>query len=123
MIKKILDWILGKSEPVKAAEAPYKVEATAPVFAPEVVDQLQAAHDAVVASGQPDDSKGLDEAIAAQAAQPVVETAPVTVKAKYKKTDLNKMTKAELLALAAKHGVEVKSRAPKADLVKALTKV
>jgi hypothetical protein len=122
MIKKILDWILGKSEPVKAAEAPYKVEA-APAFAPEVVDQLQAAHDAVVASGQPDDSKGLDEAIAAQAAQPVVETAPVTVKAKYKKTDLNKMTKAELLALATKHGVEVKSRAPKADLVKALTKV
>ena len=128
MIKKILDWILGKSEPVKAAEAPYKVDISSvnpmsPVFTPEVTVALQAAHDQVVASGQPDDSKGLDEAIAAQAAQPVVETAAVTVKAKYKKTDLNKMTKAELLALAAKHGVEVKSRAPKADLVKALAKV
>lgn len=121
MIKKILDWILGKSEPVKAAEAPYKVDT--PAFTPEVTAALQAAHDQVVASGQPDDSMGLDAAIAAQAAQPVVETAAVTVKAKYKKADLNKMTKAELLALAAKHGVEVKSRAPKADLVKALAKV
>ena len=123
MIKTILAWITGKSEPVKAAEAPYKVEATTPVFAPDVVDQLQAAHDAVVASGQPDDSKGLDEAVAAQAAQPVVETAPVTVKAKYKRADLNKMTKKDLLALATQHGVELKARATKEEMVKVLVKV
>jgi hypothetical protein len=123
MIKKILDWILGKSEPVKAAEAPYKIDTTSINPLSPVAVQLQEAHDAVVASGQPDDSKGLDAAIAAQAAQPVLETATVTVKAKYKKTDLNKMTKAELLALAAKHGVEVKARSPKADLVKVLAKV
>ena len=119
MIKKILDWILGKNEPAQPA-APYKVE-TPPTLQPEVVEQLQAAHDAVVASGQPDDAKGLDEAIAAQAA--VAEVAPVTVKAKYKKADLSKMTKAELLELVAKHGLEVKSRAAKAEIIKALSKV
>ena len=113
MIKKILDWILGKSEPVKAAEAPYKTETPTPVFAPEVA-VLSPVQDTAV------DTKATEEV---DAVQPVVETAPVTVKAKYKKTDLNKMTKAELLALAAKHGVEVKSRAPKADIVKVLTKV
>jgi hypothetical protein len=113
MIKKILDWILGKSEPVKAAEAPYKVEA-APAFAPEVAVTPPAAQDTVV------ETKVTEEVAVVQ---PVVETTPVTVKAKYKRVDLNKMTKAELLALATKHGVEVKSRAPKADLVKALTKV
>jgi cell division septation protein DedD len=61
-----------------ANQAPYKVET--PAFTPEVVARLQAAHDAVVASGQPDDCKGLDAAIAAQAAQlpseaPVAEVA------------------------------------------------
>lgn len=53
----------------------------------------------------------------------VVETAPLTVKAKFKKADLSKMTKKELLDLAAKHGVEVKARAAKAELVKVLSKV
>ena len=120
MIKTILAWITGKSD-TKAAEAPYKVEA--PAIAPEVAAQLQKAHDAVVASGQPDDSKGLDEAIAAQVSQPVVETAPVTVKAKYKRADLNKMTKKDLLALVAQHGVEVKARATKEEIVKVLVKV
>lgn len=106
MIKKILDWILGKSEPVKAAEAPYKVE-TAPTAEPVVEPTVEVKAEAVVT----------------ESVQQVVETAAVTVKAKYKKADLNKMTKAELLALAAKHGVEVKTRAPKADLVKLLAKV
>lgn len=123
MIKKILDWILGKSEPVKAAEAPYKIEATPSMLAPEIANQLQAAHDAVVASGQPDDSKGLDEAIVAQAATPVVETAAVTVKAKYKRADLAKMTKAQLMELITKHSVDVKARSTKEELVKILVKV
>lgn len=114
MIKKILDWILGKSEPVKAAEAPYKVE-IAPVFAPEVPVVLPAVY-------EPQDQL-LENNQSEITAQPFTETAAVTVKAKYKKVDLNKMTKAELIALAAKHSVEVKSRAPKADLVKALAKV
>ena len=86
MIKTILDWIFGKKDSeVKPAEtqAPYKVEAPAPI----------------------------------------VETAPVTVKAKYKKADLNKMTKKDLLDLVAKHGLEVKSRATKEELIKVLSKV
>ncbi len=102
MIKKILDWILGKNEKPAEPVAPYKVETPAPVA--EVVEP----------EVQP---------VVEQAEAPVEEVAPVTVKAKYKKADLNKMTKAELLDLATKHGLEVKARAPKADLVKVLAKV
>jgi hypothetical protein len=98
MIKTIIDWIFGKKDsevkPVEA-QAPYKVEAPeAPIVISPVV-----------------------------APAPVVETAPVTVKAKYKKADLNKMTKKDLLDLVAKHGLEVKSRSTKEELVKALSKV
>lgn len=48
------------------AQAPYKTEPE-PITA-ETQAALQKAHDEVVLSGQPDDSKGLDEAIAAVAA-------------------------------------------------------
>jgi hypothetical protein len=103
MIKKIIDWILGKSEPVKAAEAPYKVE-VAPV--------VEAKTEAVVTAAE-----------VAVEAVPAVEVAPVTVKAKYKKAELSKMTKAQLLELVAKHGVEIKSRSTKEELIKVLVKV
>ena len=116
MIKKILDWILGKndsgsSHPLdgatraaqERASAPYKVETPAPM--PEA---------------QP---LPLVELGPEKAEVPVVETAPVTVKAKYKKADLNKKTKKELLDLAAQHGLEVKSRSTKEELVKVLAKV
>lgn len=112
MIKKILDWILGKNDsasshpldgPTRAAqeraEAPYKVE-TPPVVAP-------------MPEPQP----------VPEVPAPVVETTPVTVKAKYKKTDLNKKTKKELLDLAAQHGLTVKARSTKDELVKILAKV
>ena len=123
MIKKILAWITGKSD-TKAPEVPYKVEAITPMpLGTEAVMSLQAAHDQVVVSGQPDDSKGLDEAIAAQAARSAVEVAPVTVKAKYKKAELTAMTKAQLMELVIKHGVEVKARSTKEELVKVLVKV
>jgi len=111
MIKKILDWILGKNDsasshpldgPTRAAqeraEAPYKVEA--PVLAPLP------------------EAQSLPEVVA-----PVVEITPVTVKAKYKKTDLNKKTKKELLDLAAQHGLAVKARITKDELVKILAKI
>jgi hypothetical protein len=110
MIKKILDWILGKNDsgstttahPLdgatrtaqERAEAPYKIETTTVTVVETPVVET-----------------------------PVVETPVVTVKAKYKKADLNKMTKKELLDLAAQHGVAVKARAAKADLVKTLSKV
>ena len=96
MIKTILDWIFGKKDSeVKPAEAqaPYKIEA--PVA----------------------------EEVKVETPAPIVETAPVTVKAKYKKAELNKMTKKDLLDLVTKHGLEVKSRATKEELVKALSKV
>ncbi len=111
MIKKILDWILGKNDSASSSAAqesaavPYKVEApavveVAPAAAPIEVPPTPVAEDL-----------------------PVVETAPVTVKAKYKKAELNKKTKKELLELAAQHGLEVKSRATKEELVKVLAKV
>jgi hypothetical protein len=115
MIKKILDWILGKNDsgsttthPLdgatrtaqERAEAPYKVETP-------LADTYQPVETPAVKVVE----------------APVVEATVVTVKAKFKKTELNKMTKKELLDLAAQHGVAAKARAAKADLVKALSKV
>ena len=105
MIKTILDWIFGKKDSeVKPAEAqaPYKVEAPVVDLADIAIAQRPAP---------------------AVEPAPIVETAPVTVKAKYKKAELNKMTKKDLLDLVAKHGLEVKSRATKEELVKVLSKV
>jgi hypothetical protein len=110
MIKKILDWILGKNEMPQESAAPYKVE-----IAP-VVDATPTVVPAVETQPAPAPAPVMETA-------PLVETAPVTVKAKYKKAELEKMTKAQLVELAAKHGLELKARAPKVDLVKALTKV
>ena len=107
MIKKLLDWITGKSE--TPAQAPYKVEAPKVEAMPLGTEAVMVAPSAVV-----------PEAIVPAAA---IETAPVTVKAKYKKADLSKMTKAELMELVAKHGLEVKARSTKEELVKVLAKV
>lgn len=107
MIKKLIDWITGKSD--KPAKAPYKVEAPKTESMPIGTEAVIVTPDAVV-----------PEAVVPAAA---IETAPVTVKAKYKKADLNKMTKAQLMELVAKHGLEVKARSTKEELVKVLAKV
>jgi len=107
MIKKILAWITGKSDTPVAVAAPYKVET--PEVAQAMVTDASSAEAVVVAP----------EAVVPSA----IETAPVTVKAKYKKAELNKMTKAQLMELITKHGVEVKARSTKEELVKALSKV
>ena len=107
MIKTILAWITGKSD--KPAEAPYKVETPKAEAMPIGTEAVMVAPSAVV-----------PEAIVPAAA---IETAPVTVKAKYKKADLTAMTKAQLMELVDKHGVEVKARSTKEELVKVLVKV
>jgi hypothetical protein len=104
MIKKILAWITGKSDTPVAEAAPYKVEAPK-------VESMPVSTEAVVVA---------PEAVVPAAA---IETAPVTVKAKYKKAELGKMTKAQLTELVNKHGVEVKARSTKEELVKVLAKV
>jgi hypothetical protein len=101
MIKKLLDWITGKSD--IPASAPYKVEAPKVESMPLGTEAVMVAPEAVVPAA--------------------IETSPVTVKAKYKKADLGKMTKAELMELVTKHGVEVKARSTKEELVKVLAKV
>ncbi len=108
MIKKILAWITGKSDTAVAEAAPYKVDA------PMLADTLPAGIEAVMVAP----AAVVPEAIVPAAA---IETAPVTVKAKYKKADLTAMTKAQLMELVTKHGVEVKAR--KEELVKVLVKV
>lgn len=107
MIKQILAWITGKSDTrVVEAATPYKVEA--PVASK--VEEMPIGTEAVM--------------VAPNAVIPsAIETAPVTVEAKYKKADLSKMTKAQLMELVTKHGVEVKSRSTKEELVKVLVKV
>ncbi len=99
MIKKILAWITGKSDTTVAEAAPYKVET--PVMLP------------------PEAVMVVPEAIVPAA----IETTPVTVKAKYKRAELNKMTKAQLMELVTKHSLEVKARSTKEELVKVLAKV
>ena len=129
MIKKILDWILGKNETPQETAAPYKME---PPTLKEVVVPAQPAVEAVeqpkaeevtpapMPEAQP---LPLVELGPEKAEVPVVETAPVTVKAKYKKAELNKKSKKELLDLAAQHGLAVKARSTKEELVKVLAKV
>ena len=110
MIKKLMDWITGKSDAVvKSVEVPYKVEVQNTEAMPIGTEAVMVAPAAVV-----------PEAIVPAAA---IETAPITVKAKYKKADLTAMTKAQLMELVDKHGVEVKARSTKEELVKVLVKV
>ena len=108
MIKTILAWITGKSD-TKVADAPYKVEASKVEAMPLGIEAVMVAPAAVV-----------PEAVVPAEA---VEVAPVTVKAKYKRVDLNKMTKAELMELVTKHSLEVKARSTKEEIVKVLVKV
>jgi hypothetical protein len=109
MIKKLIDWITGKSDAVvKSVEVPYKVEVQNTEAMPLGTEAVMVAPAAVVPA----------EVIPA-----AIETAPVTVKAKYKKADLTAMTKAQLMELVTKHGVEVKARSTKEELVKVLVKV
>ena len=109
MIKNLMNWITGKSDAVvKSVEVPYKVEAPKEEVMPLGTEAVMVAPAAVVPA----------EVIPA-----AIETAPVTVKAKYKKADLTAMTKAQLMELVDKHGVEVKARSTKEELVKVLVKV
>jgi len=82
-----------------AAEAPYKVEPVVPAGTEATITVVPVA-----------------------IADIPVTTAVLEVRSKFKKADLEKQTKAELLALAQERGLEVKARAVKADLVKALLK-
>jgi len=147
MIKKIIAWITGKNEP--QTPAPYKVEtptigrvipagteATVPTVWPfptaekpaepktEVV-QVEAVS-AVVEQVANTPEVVVEEKPTKKARKipaNAVETAAVSVSAKYAPADLKKMTKAELADLAAKHALEVKSRATKDELITALSKV
>ena len=103
MIKKILAWITGKSDTVVAEAAPYKVETLKTEAMPVGTEAVMVAPSAVVPSA--------------------IETTPVTVKAKYKKSELNNMNKTELMALIEKHSIEVKARSTKEELIKLLMKV
>ena len=105
MIKTILAWITGKSD-TKVADAPYKVETPA-----LKVEEMPIGTEAVMVAP----AAVVPEAIVPAEA---VEVAPVTVKAKYKRADLNKMTKAELMELVTKHSLEVKARSTKEEIVK-----
>jgi hypothetical protein len=121
MIKKILAWITGKSDTAVAEAAPYKVEVVTPK-AEEIPLGTEATIIAVSHSDMP--INALTVEVVPNAVVPAaIETSTVTVKAKYKKADLTAMTKAQLMELVTKHGVEVKARSTKEELVKVLVKV
>ena len=91
------------AEPTPVAEAPYKVEQ-------------------VTESAAPAGTEATITIVPVSVADMPLTTAVLEVKSKFKKADLEKQTKAELLALAQERGLEVKARAVKADLIKALLK-
>ena len=101
MIKKILDWILGKTD--KEAPPATLSASEAERLNKEIAEILPPAPEPQPA--------------------PAVETAPVIVKTKYKADALEKMKKDELAALVKKHKLEVKARATKSEMIKALSKV
>ena len=146
MIKKIIAWITGKNEP--QTPAPYKVEAvpagteataaavpavwpfpTYKEITPEPkteVVQVEAVSAVVEQVATQEPAAAAEEKPAKKARKipaNAVETAAVSVSAKYVPADLKKMTKAELSDLAAKHSLEVKSRATKDELIAVLSKV
>jgi hypothetical protein len=98
MIKKILDWILGKSD--KEAKPTELSAEEAARLNKEIEVHLPAAN---------------------QSTPQVL--APVVVEPKYKQAELEKMKKAELEELVKKHNVEVKSRSTKSELITALKQV
>lgn len=119
MIKKILAWITGKSDTAVVEAAPYKVE----VVRTEAVPLgTEATIIAVSHSDMPINASTV-EVVPNAVVPAAIETSTVTVKAKYKKADLNKMTKAELMELVTKHSLEVKTRSTKEELVTVLAKV
>lgn len=98
MIKKILDWILGKTDKeVKPTE-----------ISAEEVARL---------------NKEIEAHLPPLEQPPPVELSPVVVEPKYKQADLEKMKKAELEKLVKKHKLEVKSRSTKAELINALKQI
>jgi len=144
MIKKIIAWITGKNEP--QTPAPYKVEAvpagteataaavptvwpfpTAEKPAEPKTEVVQVEAVSAVVEQVANTPEVVVEEKPTKKARKIpanaVETAAVSVSAKYAPADLKKMTKAELADLAAKHALEVKSRATKDELITALSKV
>ena len=119
MIKKLIDWITGKSDTAVVEAAPYKVEV---VRAEAVPLGTEATIIAVSHSDMPINASTV-EVVSNAVVPAAIETATVTVKAKYKRADLTAMTKAQLMELVTKHSVEVKARATKEELIKVLVKV
>jgi hypothetical protein len=102
--------MFGESGTKQSAEAPYKLEA--PVLDVPVETPAETPPAKITAAKKPRAKK-----------EKAIETNPVTVTAKYKKSDLQKMSKKELMELVQKHSLEVKSRTTKEELVKVLLKV
>jgi hypothetical protein len=149
MIKKILAWITGKSDTAVVAEAaPYKVEApVAPIAeavpVAEIIDaEALLSHSALKPANRCGcgrsptgmclgfhnltEEEWQEKTGGKLKTRPVpagVALAPVIVKQKYKKSELNNMNKKELLECIAKHNIELKGRATKEDLIKMLMRV
>jgi hypothetical protein len=109
----VVDQVAYKVEPPAVIPVAGLMVETSPTalmpLGTEAVMSLQAAHDQVVASGQPDDSKGLDVAIATQAAK-----APRTPKAKIAAKPKAKTAAKPAARTAAKKAVAAKPRAKRA---------
>jgi len=139
MLKKILSWFTGSapSDNATVPEAPYKLEPPAQEegawpFPTERADDGGASVEQSVTAETDSKPKKKSQAKKSKTEEvwpfPGIDpsnaatTAPVEVKAKFKRADLAKMTKAELLDIIKDKGLEVKARAAKDELIKVILK-
>jgi hypothetical protein len=132
MFKKILNWLSGASKD-DAPLAPYKVEPPQEE-ASWPVDAVEKAPEAVVDSAKNAVAKHKRKATAMKAStkenwpfptinpESAATTTAIEVKAKFKKAELAKMSKAELLTIAKEAGLDIKARTTKDELVKVILK-
>ena len=138
MLKKILSWFTGPAQTDNAPEAPYKLEppvieeeASWPFPTERADDGGASVEQSVTAQAESTPKKKAqtkksktEEVWPFPSIDPsnAAATAPIEVKAKYKKADLTKMSKAELATIAKESGLEVKARITKEELVKVILK-
>lgn len=99
MIKKILDWILGKTN---RDTIPTQLSAEEAEKINKEIQETIGKTDTIVTS---------------------FEDSPVVVQQKYKTTELEKMKKIELEQLIHKHKINLRTRATKSEMIKELLKL
>jgi hypothetical protein len=118
---KLLRRLFGKNES-KETVAPVADNSETITHAAFTTDESQEQQPVAVAQ-DPENSAPTEVAEIQVAENAAIELAPVTVSPRFDRTKLEAMKKADLEELAKKHGVSVKARAKKDELVEKLSQL